>query len=146
MAIDITNIGTLGVSFSRGLDQTWLNLIRKADSFSVEFYQNVEDMDSDEDDEIFDESATIPPELGERILRDIFDKAQLESWQAQYTGKDDGPATDLNWTIDVDDTADADLLMVSGNGKLPPEGRMSAVMEAVRAAEDRFGRCFPEFR
>ena len=54
--------------------------------------------------------------------------------------------TDLNWTIDVDDLNDADLLMVSGNGALPPEGLMNAVIEAVRAGEPRFAACFCEFR
>ena len=48
--------------------------------------------------------------------------------------------------IDVDDLADRDLLLLSGNRKLPPDGRMRAVIAAVRLGEDRFMRCFPDFR
>ena len=146
MPIDIKKVGTLGVSFSRGLDQTWFNLILKDDGYCAEFYQNVEDEDSDEDDEIFDEKTMISFARGEEVLRGVFEAAGLENWKTQYSGGDEGPATDLNWTIDVDDPADADLLMVSGNGKLPPEERMEAVIAAIRTAEDRFARCFKEFR
>ncbi|MBR6115134.1 MAG: hypothetical protein IKQ10_08135 [Oscillospiraceae bacterium] len=145
MTIDIKTVGTLGISFSRGLDQTWLNILRRDDGYTLEFYQNVEDEDSDEDDEIIDASFTIPYEQGEEILRQVFAQGRLEDWKAQYGGSD-GVRTDLNWTIDVDDLNDADLLMVSGNGALPPEGLMNAVIEAVRAGEPRFAACFCEFR
>ncbi len=146
MAIDIKEIGTLGISFSRGLDQTWLNLLRRDEGYTVEFYQNVEDEDSDEEDEIIDTSFAISLEQGEKILQEIFEKGRLDVWKGQYTASDNGQKTDLNWTIDIDDRKDADLMMVSGNGMLPPDGMMSCVIEAVRAAEQRFAACFRDFR
>ena len=63
-----------------------------------------------------------------------------------FGAADGGAATDLNWTIDVDDNAGADLLLLSGNRKLPPNDWMSAVVQAVRLGEDRFMRCVREFR
>ena len=146
MSIDIKEIGTLGISFSRGLDQTWLNLIRKDEGYTLEFYQNVEDEDSDEDDEIIDISSVIPFAQGEEILLQVFEKGRLETWKSQYTASDDGQKTDLNWTIDIDDRKNADLMMISGNGMLPPDGMMSGVIDAVRAAEPRFSACFRDFR
>ena len=146
MAIDAKNIGAFGVSFSRGMDQTWVNMWRKDDGFLVEFFQNFEDMDSDEDDEIISENGKISIELGEEIIARAFSDAQLDQWQAQYGASDEGVATDLNWTIDVDDNAGADLLLLSGNRKLPPNDWMAAVVQAVRLGEDRFMRCVREFR
>ncbi len=145
MAIDVNNIGAFGVSFSRGMDQSWVNMWRKDDGFLVEFFQNFEDMDSDEDDEIISENGKISIELGEEIIARAFSDAQLEQWQAQYGAAGEGAATDLNWTIDVDDNAGADLLLLSGNRKLPPNDWMAAVVQAVRLGEDRFMRCVREF-
>ena len=146
MAIDAKTIGAFGVSFSRGLDQAWVNLWRKEDGFLVEFFQNFEDMESDEEDEILDEDNRISFDLGEEIIRRALEKGGLESWPPQYTDAEKGRTTDLNWTIDVDDNDGADLLLLSGNGLLPPEGQMEAVIEAVRLCENRFMRCTPEFR
>ena len=52
----------------------------------------------------------------------------------------------LNWTIDVDDNSDADLLLLSGNRKLPPNDAMTPVIEAVRLCENRFMRCVKEWK
>ena len=144
--MDVTQIGAFGVSFSRGLDQTWLNLNRRDGGFSVEFYQFVEDEDSDEDDEIIDVTFEIGAAQGEEILRRAFAQGRLEEWEQQYTDKPDAVPTDLNWTIDVDDCAGADMVLFSGNGKLPPLEWMRGVLEGVRLGEDRFARCFKEFR
>ena len=146
MAIDTKNIGAFGVSFSRGMDQSWVNMWRKDDGFLVEFFQNFEDMDSDEDDEIISENSKLSIELGEEIIARAFSNAQLDQGQAQYGAADEGAATELNWTIDVDDNTGADLLLLSGNRKLPPNDWMAAVVQAVRLGEDRFMRCVREFR
>ena len=146
MAIDVHTIGAFGVSFSRGMDQSWVNMWRKDDGFLVEFFQNFEDMDSDEDDEIISVNEKIGVELGEEIIRRAFAEGGLEAWQPQYAGGDAGQDTELNWTVDVDDNAGADLLLLSGNRKLPPDGRMTAVVQAIRLGEDRFMRCVREFR
>jgi len=146
MAIDVSKIGAFGVSFSRGMDQSWVNMWRKEDGFLVEFFQNFEDMDSDEDDEIINEDSKISFELGEQIISRAFADGQLEQWQAQYSPSDNGAETELNWTIDVDDNSGADLMLLSGNRKLPPDDLMSAVVTAVRLCEDRFMRCVREFR
>ena len=144
--MDVKTIGAFGISFSRGLDQTWFNLNRVGSGFTIDFYQFVEDEDSDEDDEIISENGKISIELGEEIIARAFSDAQLDQWQTQYGASDEGVATDLNWTIDVDDNAGADLLLLSGNRKLPPNDWMAAVVQAVRLAEDRFMRCVREFR
>ena len=141
MAIAVKTIGTFGVSFSRGMDQTWVNLCRKDNGFLVVFFQHFEDMESDNTYEIIDEQRLIDHELGEQILNEAFENAKLESWKSQYTCGDEGTDTDLIWTIDVDDNADGDLLLLSGNRKLPPEDWMTAVIQAVRLGEDRFMRC-----
>ena len=146
MAVNAKEVGAFGVSFSRGMDQTWVNMYRREQGFLVEFFQNFEDRESDEDDEIIDEDTVISFELGEKIIAAAFENAQLELWQTQYTEKDEGPASELFWTIDVDDNADADLLLLSGNRKLPPNDRMTAVIEAVRLCEDRFMRCVKEWK
>ncbi len=146
MAVDITRIGTFGISFSKDFDQTWFNLLRKDEGYIIEFFQNVEDEDSDEDDELINESIPVSFAQGEEILRRVFEDGHLEQWQAQYSEKDEGPATDLTWTIDVDDTEDQDMIFISGNKKLPSEGWMEAVLAAARLGEDRFMRCFKQFR
>ena len=146
MAIDTKTIGAFGVSFSRGMDQTWVNLWRKENGFLLEFFQNVEDMDSEEEDEIINVRETIELAVGDEILRRAFAEGCLEDWPLQYTAGGEGEDSDLTWTIDVDDLADRDLLLLSGNRKLPPDGRMRAVIAAVRLGEDRFMRCFPDFR
>lgn len=144
--MDVKTIGAFGISFSRGLDQTWFNLNRVGSSFTIDFYQFVEDEDSDEDDEVIDVRLEIPEELGEKILAEAFEKGRLEEWDLQYTDKADAVPTDLNWTIDVDDNDGADMLLISGNGKLPPPELMNSVLAAVRLGEDRFARCFRQFR
>ena len=146
MAINAKDVGAFGVSFSRGMDQTWVNMYRREQGFLVEFFQNFEDRESDEDDEIFDEDAMISFELGEQVIAAAFENAQLEAWQPQYGETDEGPASELFWTIDVDDNADADLLLLSGNRKLPPSDAMTAVIEAVRLCENRFMRCVKEWK
>lgn len=145
MAIDIKSIGTFGLSFSKGLDQTWVNIIWKEDGYSVEFYQDVEDDESD-DDEMIDTSFLISHEQGEAIFKEAFEKGRLEEWKKQYSANEEGIDTDLTWTVDVDDKEDADLLFVSGNRKLPPDNMMNEVIAAVRAGEERFAKCFKEFR
>lgn len=144
--MDVKTIGAFGISFSRGLDQTWFNLNRVGNSFTIDFYQFVEDEDSDEDDEVIDVRLEIPEDLGEKILAEAFEKGRLEEWDLQYTDKADAVPTDLNWTIDVDDNDGADMLLISGNGKLPPPELMNSVLAAVRLGEDRFARCFRQFR
>ena len=66
--MDVKTIGAFGISFSRGLDQTWFNLNRVGSGFTIDFYQFVEDEDSDEDDEVIDVRLEIPEDLGEKIL------------------------------------------------------------------------------
>lgn len=144
--MDVKTIGAFGISFSRGLDQTWFNLNRVGSGFTIDFYQFVEDEDNDEDDEVIDVRLEIPEELGEKILAEAFEKGRLEEWDLQYTDKADAVPTDLNWTIDVDDNDGADMLLISGNGKLPPPELMNSVLAAVRLGEDRFARCFRQFR
>ncbi len=146
MAIDITTIGTFGISFSKGLDQTWFNLWRKDWGYSMDLYQAVDDEDSDEDDDIIQTVKKITLEQGEIILREVFEKGHLEEWKTRYTAEDNGPATELNWTIDVDDTADQDLMLISGNWKMPPCGWMDAVLAAIRTGEPEFGKCFKDLR
>ena len=144
--MDVKTIGAFGISFSRGLDQTWFNLNRVGSGFTIDFYQFVEDEDSDEDDEVIDVRLEIPEDLGEKILAEAFEKGRLEEWDLQYTDKADAVPTDRNWTIDVDDNDGADMLLISGNGKLPPPELMNSVLAAVRLGEDRFARCFRQFR
>lgn len=144
MAIDITQIGTFGISFSRDLDQTWFNLWRKDYGFSMDLYQAVEDEDSDEDDEIINTVKKISTEQGETILRAVFDKGHLEEWKTQYSKGDEGLDTTLNWTIDVDDVEDQDMLLISGNWKLPPNGWMAEILRAIRMGEPDFGKCFKD--
>ena len=146
MAIDIKQIGTFGISFSKGLDQTWFNLWRKDYGYSMDLYQSVVDEESDEDDEIINTVKKISFEQGEGILRQVFENGRLEEWKTRYTEADEGPTTELNWTIDVDDTADADMLLISGNWKLPPNGWMAEVLRAVRTGEENFAKCFKELR
>jgi hypothetical protein len=48
--------------------------------------------------------------------------------------------------IRVDDNSDADLLLLSGNRKLPPNDWMTPVVEAIRLCENRFMRCVKEWK
>ncbi len=146
MAIDIKQIGTFGISFSKGLDQTWFNLWRKDYGYSMDLYQSVVDEESEEDDEVINTVKRISFEQGEDILRQVFENGRLEEWKTRYTESDEGPTTELNWTIDVDDTADADMLLISGNWKLPPNGWMAEVLRAVRTGEENFAKCFKELQ
>ena len=144
MALDIKSIGTFGISFSKGLDQTWFNLWRKDFGYSMDLYQNVEDETSDEEDEIIQTIKKITFEEGEAILTKIFEQGHLEEWKDRYAASDEGDDTDLNWTIDVDDIENNDILLLSGNWKLPPNGWMTEVIKAIRTEKD-FAKCFKEF-
>lgn len=145
MAIDVKQIGTFGLSFSRGLDQTWFNLWRKEDGFSMDLYEMVESDDPDADDEIIDTKKRISLELGDSILRNALEKGCLEEWKLRYLKDDEGIDSELNWTIDIDDTENNDLLLLSGNWKLPPNGWMTEVIKAIREGEENFAKCFKEF-
>ena len=145
MAIDVKQIGTFGLSFSRGLDQTWFNLWRKEDGFSMDLYEMVENDDPDADDEIIDTKKRISLELGDSILRNALEKGCLEEWKLRYLKDDEGIDSELNWTIDIDDTENNDLLLLSGNWKLPPNGWMTEVIKAIREGEENFAKCFKEF-
>ena len=46
----------------------------------------------------------------------------------------------------MDDNSDADLLLLSGNRKLPPSDAMTPVIEAIRLCENRFMRCVKEWK
>lgn len=144
MEIDITKIGILGISFSRGFDQTWFNLWRKDDGYSMDLYQDVEDDESD-DDEIVQTETIVSLEQGEEMIRRIFEDGKIEEWEASYSGGAN-PETDLSWTLDVDDLQEQDMLFSSGNGKLPPRELMMGVIDAIRTGEPNFARCFQEFR
>ena len=145
MSIDIQTIGTFGISFSRDLDQTWFNLWRKDYGYSMDLYECVESDDPNADDEVINTAKKISFAQGEALLRGIFEEGHLEEWQARYLQTDEGPDTELNWTIDVDDTVDADMLLLSGNWKLPPNDWMQKVIAVIRTGEERFAKCFKEF-
>ena len=59
---------------------------------------------------------------------------------------DEGPDTELSWTVDIDDENEWDMLFVSGNGKFPAGGLMDKVIEAIRAKEPTFAKCLADFR
>ena len=145
MATDIKMIGEFGVSFSKGLDQTWFILKKHEFGYAMSLYQFVED-DSDSENDPIDTTKKISFEQGENILRQVFEKACLEQWEKQYTKADIGPITELNWTIDVDDLDGNDMMMVSGNWKFPPNGWMTEVIRAVRTGEPAFGKCFRDLQ
>lgn len=143
MAIDIKQIGEFGVSFSKALDQTWFFMKKVDTGYSMSLYQLVDD-GSDRENDLVDKTTIISFEQGEAILRQVFENACLEQWKKRYTQDDDGPTTELNWTIDVDDLDCKDMLMVSGNWKFPPNGWMTEVLRALRTGEAEFGKCFKD--
>ncbi len=108
----------------------------------MDIYQDVED-DESEEDELIQRETMISFEQGEALFRRIFEDGRIEEWEASYSGD---PETDLSWTLDVDDLQEQDMIFSSGNGKLPPRELMMGVIEAIRAGEPEFARCFPEFR
>ena len=144
MAVDIEDIGTLGLSFSKGFDQTWFNLWRKEDCFSADFYQDVESDDDDVDDDPIETSSKIPLEEGEALLKRILDEGRVDEWKQAYTDSDEGMDTDLSWTLDIDDLQDGDLFFSSGNGKLPPRDLTMGILGAIRTVEPRFAACFAD--
>ena len=147
MATDITSIGIFGISFSRDLDQTWMNLWLKEGGYSFDFYQMIIDGDDDDEEyEFVDEATMITFEEGQDLLERIFAEGKLDDWQRQYGSGTEGVETDLTWTIDVDDANEADIFMISGNRMLPPDGLMEAIIEVIRTREPRFARCLKEFR
>ena len=144
MSVDIKQIGTFGVSFSRGFDQTWFNLWHKEDGYSMDLYQDVEYDDGD--DEPIESMVMITFEQGEDLLRRAFDEGRIEEWADTYGADDEGMVTDLSWTLDVDDLQEDDILFSSGNGKLPPRELTMGLLAAIRAYEPRFAMCFEELR
>ncbi len=87
---------------------------------------------------------TLTLKQGESILRQIYENGHLEEWNLRYLAEDEGPSTELNWTIDVDDTDGKDVLLISGNWKFPPNGWMDEILKAVRTGEPDFGKCFKD--
>lgn len=144
MSIDIKEIGIFGLSFSRGFDQTWLNLWRKEDGYSIDLFQDVETDDGD--DEIVNTAVKISFDQGESLLRQAFEAGQVEDWRETYSSGDEGLDTDLSWTLDIDDLEEKDLLLSSGNGKLPPRDMIMGVLDAIRVYEPKFATCFEELR
>ena len=141
--MDVKTIGIFGLSFSRGFDQTWVNLWRKDDGYSLDFFQDVETDDGD--DEPIDTATKVSFEQGEALLERIFAEGRVEEWAPAYSSGDEGMDTDLAWTLDVDDLDEVDLLFSSGNGKLPPREMIMGVIAAIQSAEPRFAACFEEF-
>ena len=140
--MDINNIGTFGISFSRDLDQSWLNLWRKDYGYSLDFYENVEGTNTEDDADVTEMKISF--EEGEKLLSDIFERGKLESWQTQYKKEDEGLETSLNWTIDVDDLNDEQIFMISGNWKMPAE--MMEVLKVIRTHVEHYGKCFEDLR
>ena len=145
MGIDIKQIGIFGLSFSRGFDQTWLNLWRKEDGYSLDLYQDVEAEDDETDDDPIESAVKISFEEGEELIRRVFEEGRIEEWAPAYSADDEGMDTDLAWTLDVDGLDEEDLLFSSGNGKLPPREMTMGVIRAIQSAEPRFAACFEEF-
>lgn len=79
MGVDIKQIGIFGLSFSRGFDQTWLNLWRKEDGYSLDLYQDVEAEDDETDDDPIDSAVKISFEEGEEMLRRFFLASSLNA-------------------------------------------------------------------
>ena len=152
MTTDIKSIGIFGLSFSRGLDQTWFNLWHKDNGYSADFTQMIISVDDDDDDDddapqrYIETSEMISFEQGEELLRRAFEDGGIESWKPQYSANDEGVDTDMSWTLDVDDLEEQDIIFVSGNGKLPPREQMMGVIEAIRTVVPEFGKCFEELR
>lgn len=146
MGVDIKQIGIFGLSFSRGFDQTWLNLWRKEDGYSLDLYQDVEAEDDETDDDPIDSAVKISFEEGEEMLRRVFEEGRIEEWAPAYSEDDEGMDTDLSWTLDIDDLQENDLLFSSGNGKLPPREMIMGALAAIRAFEPRFAMCFKALR
>lgn len=143
MNTDIKQIGIFGLSFSRDLDQTWFNLWRKEDGYSMDFFQLVEI--DDEFDPI--ETATkISFEQGEELLTRIYEDGKVEEWKATYGDDDEGMDTEFNWTLDIDDLEENDMLFSSGNGKLPPRELIMTVIKIIQEYEPQFCACFEEFK
>ena len=143
MTIDVKNIGEFGVSFSKDLDQTWFFMKKLPYGYAIQRYELIED-DSDEGISSVDTTQKVPFEQGEAILRQVFEDACLEQWKQRYTQDDEGPAVELNWTIDVDDLDGNDIMMISGNWKFPAEGWMEKILQILRTAEPEFGKCFKD--
>jgi hypothetical protein len=146
MNIDVRNIGIFGLSFSRGFDQTWFNLWRKEDGYSMDLFQNVESDDEDDDEEIIDTKVMISFEEGERILQSILDDGHVGKWAGNYNDVRDAEDSELTWTLDIDDLDEEDLFFSSGNGKMPQREWMMGVLDAIRTGEPGFGLCFKELR
>ena len=145
MDVDVKQIGIFGLSFSRGMDQAWVNVWHKEDGYSIDFFQDAES-DDDDDDEIIQSMQMMSFDEGEELLRRAFSDGRIAEWKQAYTGDDDGINADMSWTLDVDDLDEKDLFLSSGNGKLPPRGMIMGVVEAFRAYEPRFAQCFKELR
>ncbi len=145
MAIDIKKIGEFGVSISKELDQTWFFMKKFDYGYEATLYVLVEGV-GDKDKDYINTTKTISYEQGENILRQAFENANLEQWKKRYDEGDEGPAVELNWTIDVDDLEGNDIMMFSGNWKFPPNGWMMEVVKAVRAEEPDFGMCFKDLQ
>lgn len=141
--MDVKTIGIFGLSFSRGFDQTWFNVWRKDDGYSLDFFQDVETDDGD--DEPIDTATKVSFEQGEALLERIFAEGRVEEWASIYSSGDEGMDTDLAWTLDVDGLDEEDILFSSGNGKLPPREMTMGVITAIQSAEPRFAACFEEF-
>ena len=144
MNVDIKQIGIFGLSFSKGFDQTWLNLWRKDDGYSLDFYQNVET--DDEDDDVVDSKVMISTEAGEDLLCRVLEDGKVEQWADTYTSENGEAGYSFSWTIDIDDLEENDLLFSSGNGVIPQKALFMAVLEAVRAYEPRFAMGFEGLR
>lgn len=145
MEVDIKQIGIFGLSFSRGLDQAWVNLWRKEEGYSIDFFQDAES-DDDDEDEIIQSETMISFDEGEELLRRAFADGLINEWKQSYGSSDEGVDTDMSWTLDIDDLEEKDLFLSSGNGKLPPRGMILGVLEAIRVHEPRFAMCFKELR
>lgn len=145
MDLDIKQIGIFGLSFSRGLDQSWVNLWRKEEGYSIDFFQDA-DSDVDEDDDFIQSETMISFEEGEEVLRRVFEDGRISEWKQSYTSADEGIETNISWTLDIDDLEEKDLFLSSGNGKLPPRDMIMGALEAFRVHEPHFAMCFKELR
>lgn len=144
--MDIKQIGTFGLSFSRGFDQTWFNLWRKENGYSMDLYQDVEAEDDGDDDDPIETAVMISTEQGEQLLQRILDEGRVEEWAETYSADSEGMDSDLSWTLDIDDLNDQDMFFSSGNAKLPPREMIMGALTAIRSCEPRFAMCFKALR
>lgn len=136
MKWDPSEIGRFGFKVGHTFEMSWFTLWRRDDHYDMVLFVMG-------DDDPVNTTTPISFELGDAIITQAYDNAQLETWEQSYNV--DGAGSDpFTWSLDIAGLDESILFITHGRGGRPDDAKFAAVLAAVRQAVPDFGKDFDE--